>query len=83
LYILFQDITFLGLPTLISVNEAHINKILLYSLDLTPKYGNFICAISFVSPERAEGDPFDLLKKDSGMHNLIRIVVLYDFFYIS
>jgi len=49
-----------------SVNEAQINKLLLYFLDLTPKHGNFICAISSVSPESAEGDPFDLLKNESG-----------------
>ena len=57
---------FIGLPTMFCVNEAQINKLLLYSLDLTPKHGNFICAISSVSPERAEGDPFDLLKNGSG-----------------
>ena len=52
---------------MISVNEAQINTMLLYYLDLTPKHGNFICAISSVNPERAEGDPFDLLKNESGM----------------
>jgi len=68
LSILFQDMKFLGLPTMISVNETQINKMLLYYLDLTPKHGNFICAISSVKPERAEGDPFDILKNESGMN---------------
>jgi len=71
---------------MISVNEAQINKLLLYSLDLTPKHGNFICAISSVSPERAEGGPFDLLKNESGMHNcslhmaIIVVVCIYFLF---
>jgi len=65
---------------MISVNEAQSNTSLLHSLDLFPKHGNFSCTISSVSPEREEGDQFDLLKKESGMNNCalniaIKIVV--------
>jgi len=59
---------------MVSVNEAQINKSLIYSLDLTPKYGNFICEISSVSPERAEGDPFGLLKQEIGMLNCVSCI---------